>query len=313
MTTSNVVVTKENLAVNKAARFSSLGFFLALPPVLVIVFIIGLPIILALAFIFGFTSGPNKIIAIIGQEIYTKNNWWGTLDAFKSVFNDSRFPGNLKTTLGIAFGATTIVIVMALGLAVYQRVRGGKIASLLVALSLVPLFVPVVIAAFAIRTFYDGNGFFKALLFHVGINFPTLTMTSYAVAIGTIWTSLPFSILMISSGFQSIPDALIESAQDAGASFFHIIRTILIPLAFVPIVIAITFTAIGIMGSFTIPYLLGANQPTMLGVEIVNFFGPYNRPQQAVVMAFVIFGAASVIAFFYVWANVRSAKLSGKI
>ncbi len=313
MTTSNVVVTKENLAVDKTARFSFFGFFLALPPVLLILFFIGLPIILALAFIFGFTGGLNKIIAIIGQEIYTKENWWGTLDAFKSVFQDSRFPGNLKTTLGITFGATTIVIVMALGLAVYQRVRGGKIASLLVALSLVPLFVPVVIAAFAIRTFYDGNGFFKALLFHVGINFPTLTMTSYAVAIGTIWTSLPFSILMISSGFQSIPDALIESAQDAGASFFHIIRTILIPLAFVPIVIAITFTAIGIMGSFTIPYLVGANQPTMLGVEIVNFFGPYNRPQQAVVMAFVIFGAASVIAFFYVWANVRSAKLSGKI
>jgi hypothetical protein len=51
----------------------------------------------------------------------------------------------------------------------------------------------------------------------------------------------------------------------------------------------------------------------MLGVEIANFFGPYNRPQQSVVMAFVIFAAASVIAFFYIWANVRSAKQSGRI
>jgi ABC-type spermidine/putrescine transport system permease subunit I len=196
---------------------------------------------------------------------------------------------------------------------IYQRIRGGKLAAILVSLSLVPLFVPVVIAAFAIRTFYDGNGFIKALLYQFGIDFPTLTMTSSAVAIGTIWTSLPFAILMVSSGLQGIPDALIETAQDAGASFFRIVRTIMIPLAFVPIVIATTFTAIGIMGSFTIPYFLGANQPNMLGVEIAMFFGAYNRPQQSVVMAFIIFAAASVIAVLYVWANVRSAKQSGRI
>lgn len=313
MATSNKVLNKEDLAVVKTARLSFFGFFLALPPVLIILFFIGLPIVIAFTFTLGFTAGPNKIVALIGQEIYTKNHWWGTLDAYRSVFNDSRFFGNLKTTLLISLSATIIVISMSLGLAIYRRIYGGRVATILVSLSLVPLFVPVVIAAFAIRTFYDGTGFFKTLFNYVGIEFPTLTLTSNAVVIGTVWTSLPFSILMITSGLQSIPDALIESAQDAGASFFRIVRTIMIPLAFVPIVIATTFTAIGVLGSFTIPYFLGANQPTMLGVEIVNFFGPYNRPQQSVVMAFIIFMSASLIGVFYVWANVRSAKDSGRI
>ena len=313
MATSNEALAKENLAVHKTARLSLFGFFLSVPPVLLILCFIGLPIVLAFLFSFGFISGPNRIIALLGQEIYPKNHWWGTFDAYKSVFNDSRFPGNLKTTLLVSFVTTIVVLTMSLGLAIYQRIRGGRVAAVLVALSLVPLFVPVVIAAFAMRTFYDGTGFFKSLFEIFGMSFPTLTMTTYAVAIGTIWTSLPFSILMISSGMQSIPDALIETAQDAGATFLRIVRTVMIPLAFVPIVIAATFTAIGVMGSFTIPYFLGANQPTMLGVEIVNFFGPYNRPQQSVVMAFIIFAAASVIGFFYVWANVRSAKASGKI
>lgn len=201
---------------------------------------------------------------------------------------------------------------MALGMGIYQRIVGGKLAMIMISLSLVPLFVPVVIAAFAIRTFMM-EMVFKSLLFHFGIDFPTITMTTNAITIGTIWTSLPFAILMVSSGLQSIPDALIETAQDAGASFLRIVRTIMIPLAFVPIVIAITFTAIGIMGSFTVPYFLGANQPTMLGVEIAQFFGPYNRPQLSVVMAFVIFIAASLVAVLYVWANVRSAKQSGRI
>jgi ABC-type spermidine/putrescine transport system permease subunit I len=302
-----------DLAAKKAARSSVLGFLMSLPPVLVLVTFVGFPIVLAFAFSLGHTGGLNQIISLIGQEIYTKESWWGTLDAYKSVFNDSRFPGGLRVTLGVTFISTLVVIVLALGMGIYQRIRGGKLAAILVSLSLVPLFVPVVIAAFAIRTFYDGNGFIKALLYQFGIDFPTLTMTSSAVAIGTIWTSLPFAILMVSSGLQGIPDALIETAQDAGASFFRIVRTIMIPLAFVPIVIATTFTAIGIMGSFTIPYFLGANQPNMLGVEIAMFFGAYNRPQQSVVMAFIIFAAASVIAVLYVWANVRSAKQSGRI
>ena len=313
MSKSKEVTVGDSLAVKKTARLSPLGFFMALPPVLVILFFIGGPILLAFSFTLGFTTGPNEIVALIGQEIYTKTNWWGPLEAYKSVFSDSRFPGNLKATLEITFVATTLVIVLALGMAIYQRIIGGRLATILVALSLVPLFVPVVISAFAIRTFYDGTGFFKTIFYHFGLTFPTLTMTNNAVTIGVIWTSLPFAILMISSGLQSVPDALIETAQDAGAGFMRIIATVMIPLAFVPIVIATTFTAIGIMGSFTIPYFLGANQPTMLGVEISNFFGPYNRPQHSIVMAFVIFVAASGIGFFYIWANVRSAKQSGRI
>ena len=310
----NIEVTDiNNLAAPKAARLSTLGFFMSLPPVLVLLGFIGVPIVLAFAFSLGHTSGPNEIISLIGQEIYEKDSWWGTLDAYRAVFQDSRFVPDLLTTLSVTFIATFSVVLMALGMGIYQRIVGGKLAMVMISLSLVPLFVPVVIAAFAIRTFYDGNGFLKSLFYHFGIDFPTITMTTNAITIGTIWTSLPFAILMVSSGLQSIPDALIETAQDAGASFFRIVRTIMIPLAFVPIVIAITFTAIGIMGSFTVPYLLGANQPTMLGVEITQFFGPYNRPQLSVVMAFVIFIAASLVAVLYVWANVRSAKQSGRI
>jgi len=51
----------------------------------------------------------------------------------------------------------------------------------------------------------------------------------------------------------------------------------------------------------------------MFGVEITNFFTAYNRPQQSVVMAFIVFAAASGIAISYIWANFRSAKESGRV
>lgn len=313
MTTTSTVATKEGFAEVKAAKLSTLGFFMALPPVLVVIFFVGLPIFIAFLFSIGYTSGPNRVISIIGQDVYTKENWWGTAQAYTAVVKDERFWPDFALTMVVTFVSTFVVLAMAMGMGLYQRITGGKIASILSMLSLVPLFVPVVIAAYAIAQFYNGVGFMRTFMAQFGIEFPVITATRNAIIIGTIWTSLPFAILMITSGLQSVPNALIETAQDAGASFMRIVRTILIPLAFVPIVIAGTFTAIGIMGSFTVPLFLGPNQPTMLGVEISNFFTAYNRPQQSIVMAFIIFAAASGIAVLYIWANIRSAKQSGRI
>ncbi len=303
----------ESLEAKSAPRLSLLGFTMALPPVLLVVAFVGLPILIGFTFSLGFTSGPNRVVSLIGQQIHSKDHWWGTFAAYRDVIHDARFAGDLILTLVVTAISTSLVLAMSLGIGVYQRMVGGRIASIMSTLTLVPLFVPVVISSWAIHTFYSGDGFMRTVFHHFGINFPTLTSTTAAIVIGTIWTSLPFAILMVTSGFQSIPDALIETAQDAGAGFFRIVRTILIPLALTPIIIAATFTAIGILGSFTIPYFLGPNQPTMLGVEISNFFGSYNRPQQSIVMAFIVFMAASGIAVAYIWANVRSAKQSGRI
>jgi len=147
----------------------------------------------------------------------------------------------------------------------------------------------------------------------VGLDAPVWAYTPVAVVIGSAWTSLPFAVLMITSGLQSIPDAMIEAARDAGAGTVHIVRTVLVPMSAVPIVIAVTFTAIGVIGSYTVPYFTGPNAPTMLGVALANSFTSYNEPQQSIVMAFVVFAAASGIGALYVWANFRTARREGKV
>ena len=51
----------------------------------------------------------------------------------------------------------------------------------------------------------------------------------------------------------------------------------------------------------------------MLGVDMVSYFQNFNRPQQSVVMAVVVFGIAAAFGAFYVWANFRSAQDSGRL
>lgn len=216
-------------------------------------------------------------------------------------------------TIGVTVVSTVIVLALALGIALNLRLRGGRLASVFAGLAVVPLFIPVVIASWAILTFYSGDGFVRTVFALVGLTGPTWGYTTVAVVIGSVWTSLPFATLMAISGVQSIPDAMIEAARDAGASSFAIVTRILVPLSAIPLVIAATFTAIGVLGSFTVPYFTGPNAPSMLGVDISKYFQAFNHPQQAIVMAVVVFVLASGIAFFYVWANFRSAKKEGRV
>lgn len=286
---------------------------MALPPILLVVVFVGLPVVLALGFSLGFTGGLNSVVAEIGLNVHVADHWLGTLAAYRDVFANPQFLADLVTTIVVTAVSALIVLFMALGIGLYLRMRGGWLANLLSGLAVVPLFIPVVIASWAILTFYSGDGFVRSVFAQLGLVGPTWGYTVVAIVIGSVWTALPFAVLMIASGLQAIPDAMIETARDAGAGFWRITVSIMVPMAFVPIVIAGTFTAIAVIGSFTVPYFTGPNAPTMLGVTLTNYFTSYNEPQQSVVMAFTVFLAAAGIGAFYVWANFRSAKEQGRV
>ena len=290
------------------------GFLMALPPILLVVAFVGLPIVTALLFSLGRTDGLNQIIAMIGQNVHKPaDGQFFTTGAYEQIFADERFVPDLVLTLSVTAIVTISVAIIAIAIGLMLKLRGGWLPNFLAGLAVVPLFIPVVIAAWAILMFYAQDGFVRSFLSLFAIDGPTWGYTSVAIVLGNIWTSLPFSVLMVSSGFQSIPDSMIEAARDAGAGFFSVVRKVLIPMAGVPITIATTFTAIGVLGSFTVAYFTGANTPNMLGVELNNFFVGFNQPQQAQVIAFVIFFFASAIAATYVWANFRTAKDAGRV
>jgi len=291
-----------------ATRHRLIGLALASPPILLIVSFVGLPIVNALLYSLGHTGGLNATTAVIAQHQFVADAWWGTLGAYGDVFSNPRFLRDLGVTVVITVFGTSVTLALAIGIALYLRLHGGWLSKALAAFSVVPMFIPVVIGSWAILTFYSGTGFLRTVFAQFGIEAPIWGYTTVAVVIGVVWTSLPFATLMVTSGVQAVPDAMIEAARDAGASLPRTVVTVILPMAFVPIVIAVTFTAIGILGSFTVPYFTGPNAPVMLGVDLANYFQAFNQPQQSVVMAFVVFALASVIGVLYVWANFRSAK-----
>ncbi|MFD7155637.1 ABC transporter permease [Kribbella sp. NPDC059898] len=299
--------------VRRSREGQARGLFMALPPIVLIALFIGFPIVLAFLFSLGYTGGLNRTIALIGQNVHHANGGTPTLGAYSDLFSDQRFLGDLVVTVVVTLVSTTVVILLATTIGLYLKCRGGILGKVLSALAVIPLFIPVVIASWAILGFYSADGFLRSVAAQFGVEFPIWSFTMVTVIIGSVWTSLPFATLLVSSGLQSVPQAMIDAARDAGASFFRVVTSVLVPMAGVPIVIATTFTAIGTLGSFTVPYFTGPNSPNMLGVDMSNYFSAFNQPQQSVVMAFVVFAIASGIAAVYVWANFRSAKESGAV
>lgn len=281
------------------------------PPVIIVAVFVGFPVLVAAAYTLGHAGGLNSTIAAVARSQHTVAHWYQMSGrAYLDVFNDVGFLRDLVATIIVTLIVTVAIVALAWLVALYLRMTQSRLARLLSGLAVVPIFIPVVIASWAILTFYARDGLIRSIAEHFGVSAPTWGYTLVSVAIGLIWHHLPFAVLMITSGLQGVPDSLIEAARDSGAGLTTIVRTVFLPLTLVPTVIAITFTAIEALGSFTIPFLTGPSAPTMLGVKMTSYFNSYGRPQESEVMAMTVFGMAAVFGAFYVWANFRSAQAS---
>ncbi len=276
------------------------GLLLALPPILVVAVFIGLPVLAAIAYSFGYGGGPNRVLSQLAQGQHLGH---GTLAAYREVAGERSFQRDLLATIIVTVAAVAVVLVLSWAVGLYARLSPGRLAKVVSALAVVPLFIPVVIASYAILTFYSTDGFPRTVAHWLGLGFPSLGYTMTGVVIGQVWVNLPFGVLMVTSGLAAVPDSMIEAARDAGASLPQTVLRILVPMARIPTIIVVTFTAIGVLGSFTVPYIIGPNNPRMLGPAMTDTFQSFNQAQQATVMAMVVFALAAGIGYLYVRAQ----------
>jgi ABC-type spermidine/putrescine transport system permease subunit I len=277
----------------------------------VVAVFIGFPVGAAIAYTLGRAGGPNSTVALLAQRQHIVHHGV-TGAAYREVLGNPHVRNDLWATVWVTLLTIVAVVVLSWSIALYLRLSDSRLARIVSSLAVVPLFIPVVIASYAILVFYASDGFMKTVAYHLGMHgFPTLGYTLTAVTIGEIWVNVPFGVLLITSGLNGVPNALIEAARDSGASLPRAVRSVLLPLNVIPTVIVATFTGIYVLGSFTVPYLTGPSAPNLLGPAMSNFFQAFNQPQQAEVMAMVVFVLAAGIGAVYVWANIRASKRAG--
>jgi ABC-type spermidine/putrescine transport system permease subunit I len=281
---------------------------MVLPPVAVIAVFIGYPVGLAIAYTLGKTGGPNALMSLLAQREHVAHHGV-TLGAYREMLSNRSVQQDIWTTVWVTLVTVVVVVAVSWVIALYLRLSDTWIARAVSGLSVVPLFIPVVIASYSMFIFYGPDGFIRTVMYRIGfLGFPNLGYTTTLVTLGEIWVNIPFGVLMMTSGLNGVPNSLIEAARDSGASMPRVVRSVLFPLNVIPTVIVATFTGIYVLGSFTVPYLTGPNQPNLLGVSMSNFFVSFSQPQQAEVLAIIVFVLALALGATYVWANVRASR-----
>jgi len=267
-----------------------------------------LPAVDAAIFSLGLVPADNVIFST-GLHLIRSDT--PTFQVYSHLLTDRFFQDDLRLTSTVTLASVCIVVVVSYTLALFIRFGSPSLSAAVRSLYLIPMFVPVVIASYALITLYVDHGLLQALLLPLGITYTAPTYHASGIILGEVWTSIPFAVLMLSSGLDGISAEMIDAARDAGAGFSQVVWRVVLPLNVVPTLIVVTFTFIGVLGSFTVPYLLGPNAPQMVGVSMNSYFGTYQQPQPAVAIAVLTFVVASVAGTAYVWATSRAGRAAG--
>ncbi|MGW0809323.1 carbohydrate ABC transporter permease [Nonomuraea sp. NPDC002799] len=202
------------------------------PVVLVMLVLIGWPLVRGI-YLSLTDATEGNIGRTIGQNVIPSTYEFIGLGNYVEILTSSVFWDKLLWTV-----LWTVVCVAAhygigLGLAVMLN-REMRLRSLYRVLLILPWAVPAFVAAFIWRYLYNSdygviNGFLKlAGLSGVGwLDDPTTA--KIAVIVVNVWIGVPFMMVALLGGLQSIPAELYEAAEVDGASPWQRFRAITLP------------------------------------------------------------------------------------
>ncbi|MFB7515896.1 carbohydrate ABC transporter permease [Streptomyces sp. NPDC056144] len=202
------------------------------PVVIVIGVIIGYPLIRGIYLSLTDANERNVARSIGVNQIPATYEFVG-LDNYVDALTGSQFLGTLGWTLlwTVACVSVTFGLGLALANILNRKIAGRSVYRMLLIL---PWAVPGFVSVFAWRFLYDERrGLLNQILGGVGIDaVPWLndpTWAKFSVITVNVWLGIPFMMIALLGGLQSIPGELYEAAEMDGANAWQRFRHITMP------------------------------------------------------------------------------------
>lgn len=219
-----------------------LPYLMLIPALLILLAVIVGPSIYAIVISFKSWDLTNPLA---GQPFVGLQN-------YRTLLSDQYFWSALEISSIFAVGATTIELLLGLGMAILLN-ELHFLKNIINAVILIPLMVTPVVVGLIWRYMFDpSNGLIYYFLSFIpgGSQFGGLTSTHTALFSAMIvdtWEMTPFIILVLLAGLSALPGDLYEAARIDGASRWQEFRYITLPLL-LPILLLVTL--IRFMDSF---------------------------------------------------------------
>ena len=197
------------------------------------------PAVLYMLAFFGFPILKNLVMSFQAYDFATFFNGSAPfigLENYAETLTDPIFLRALRNTGLFTVGSILGQFVLGMGLALYFRKR-FPLSGFLRSLLLLPWLLPMIVSAAVWRWILEqDNGVLNRFLENVGLisePIPWLVSSDTALiaVIGVnIWLGIPFNVVLLYSGLQSIPEELYEAGALDGATGWKAFRHITLPM-----------------------------------------------------------------------------------
>ncbi|MDD3656772.1 MAG: sugar ABC transporter permease [Atribacterota bacterium] len=178
-----------------------------------------------------------------------------------------KFLVTLQRTFIFVFFDVLLVLVLALAISILlnQKFKGRGILR---AAILIPWAIPSVVNGIMWKWILDSSyGILNAVLKGLGlidqyIPFLSIPFSAFVFAIiASVWKELPFAIILLLAGLQSIPQELYEAARVDGATVWQQFKSITLPMISTTLMVVLIFQTMIALKVFDLIYVLTSGGP----------------------------------------------------
>jgi spermidine/putrescine transport system permease protein len=216
-----------------------------------------------------------------------------TAENYRRVL-DPIYAGIAWRSFVIAAEATAICLVVGFPLALYIA-RSGPRQNLLLNLVMLPFWTSFLIRTYAWMFLLRDTGLVNSTLLSLHLIREPLPLlfNEGAVILGLVYGYLPFMVLPLYATLEKLDPALLDAAQDLGATPWVTFWRIIVPLSRNGIVSGVLLVFIPCLGAYLTPDLLGGGRSLMLGNLVQNQFTtardwPFGSAVSLLLMALVL-------------------------
>jgi ABC-type sugar transport system permease subunit len=215
------------------------------------------------------------IIPLLSSFFFSFTNWNGFnpaykmigLDNFVKAFQDELFIGAFKNTVIWMVMAIILPVVIGLALALLLQ-EGIKGANVYKSIFYLPICLSLaVIGQVWIWIYQPDWGLINTVLRAVGLNQLTIAWLANpktalgAVIIAWSWQQVGLAMVIFLAGLTAVPTELTEAAEIDGASYFKMLRYVVIPLLSPATIVVVALSIINSLKSFDVVYMMTQGGP----------------------------------------------------
>lgn len=232
-----------------------------------------------------------------------------TLANYTKVLSSGTVGVLMLRTLVTAFASALLAALIAYPLAFFvsRHMQRGKMVAVIMVV--VPLWVSLLMRAFAWRVILGEQGVLNSFLVSSGIlDHPSdaFLYTRFAVVLTLAYMAIPYVFISSYTALERVPNSLLEASLDCGGGPWRSFVNVVWPLTKQGLAIGLMLAFLLAVGDYVTPAMVGGLDGTMLGMVIASQFGMANNwPLGAAQATVLILAVAAILLVIALLARTR--------